>query len=62
MFEETVIIIEENENSEDNQRSCDCICYGIQSFVIFALTFVLVYFVWFLFQMIETMTFKIKYD
>jgi len=60
MFEDTVII-EENENSE-NIRSCDCICYGIQSFVIFGLIFVLVYFVWFLFRMIETMTFKMKYN
>lgn len=62
MFEDTVII-EENENNQDqDDRSYDCICYGIQSFVIFVLIFVIVYFIWFLFRMIETMTFKIKYD
>jgi hypothetical protein len=57
MFEDIVII----ENEENNQRSCDYICYVIESFLIFSLIFVLVYFVWFLFKMIETMTFKIKY-
>ena len=60
MFEETVIIEEDNEENE--RRSYDCICYGIQSFVIFVLIFVIVYFVWFLFKMIETMTFRIKYN
>jgi hypothetical protein len=57
MFEDIVII----ENEEDNQTSCDYICCVVESFLIFSLIFVLVYFVWFLFKMIETMTFKIKY-
>jgi len=57
MFENIVII----ENEENNQRSCDYICCIVESFLIFSLIFVLVYFVWFLFNMIETMTFKIKY-
>ena len=59
MFEDTVIIIEEN---NDERRRCDCICYGIQSFIIFVLISIIVYFFWLLFRMIETMTFVIRYE
>ena len=62
MFEGRVIIQENEENEEYNQRrSYDCICNGVQCFVVFVLIFVLVYFIWFLFRMIDTMTFKMKY-
>ena len=62
MFEDTVMIGEnENDQGEDDRR-CDCLCYIVQFFAIFGLIFVLVYFIWFLFRMIDTMTFKMKYD
>ena len=47
---------------ENDERRGDCICYGIQSFIIFVLISIIVYFLWFLFRMIETMTFVIRYE
>jgi hypothetical protein len=47
---------------ENDERRRDCICYGIQSFIIFVLISIIVYFVWLLFRMIETMTFVIRYE
>ena len=57
MFEDTVIIIE-----EDDERFSDDLCYCIQSFVICILISILICIFIFLYKMIETMTFKIKYQ
>lgn len=57
MLNDTVIIIEDN----NERTSYDYVFYFIEFFIIFILIFALVYMIVFLFKMIEAMTFPIKY-
>lgn len=47
----------EIENDNENYKTCDYICFIIQIFIISGLIF----FLYFLFTMIENMTFKMRY-